>query len=55
MLIYIHISNYRKDDFYMAYDGLTNYFIANELKSHLIDGKIDKIFQPNQNEILLGI
>ena len=39
----------------MAYDGLTNYFIVNELKSHLIDGKIDKIFQPNQNEILLGI
>ena len=39
----------------MAYDGLTNYFIANELKSHLIDGKIDKIFEPNQNEILLGI
>ena len=28
----------------MAYDGLTNYFIVNELKSHLIDGKID-IFQ----------
>ena len=39
----------------MAYDGLTNYFIANELKSHLIDGKIDKIFQPNSNEILLGV
>ena len=39
----------------MAYDGLTNYFIANELKLHLIDGKIDKIFQPNSNEILLGV
>ena len=39
----------------MAYDGLTNYFIANELKSHLIYGKIDKIFQPNSNEILLGV
>ena len=39
----------------MAYDGLTNYFIANELKSHLIDGKIDKIFQPNSSEILLGV
>ena len=39
----------------MAYDGLVNYAIVKELKSKIINGKIDKIFEPNFEEIILGI
>ena len=39
----------------MAYDGLVNYSIVKELKNKIIDGKIDKIFEPNSEEIVLGI
>lgn len=39
----------------MAYDGLVNYSVVQELKSKLIDGKIDKIYEPNSEEIVLGI
>ena len=39
----------------MAYDGLVNYSIVKELKHKIINGKIDKIYEPNFNEILLGI
>lgn len=39
----------------MAYDGLTNYSVVNELKSKIINGKIDKIYEPNFEEIILGI
>ena len=39
----------------MAYDGLVNYTIVSELKKHIIDGKIDKIYEPNFDEIILGI
>ena len=38
----------------MAYDGLTNYLVSQELNV-LIDGKIDKIYEPNFEEIVLGI
>lgn len=39
----------------MAYDGLVNYSIVNEIKNKFINGKVDKIFEPNYEEILLGI
>lgn len=39
----------------MAYDGLVNYSVVKELKNKIIDGKIDKIFEPNPEEIVLGI
>ena len=39
----------------MAFDGLVNYTISNELKDHIVGGKIDKIFEPNDHEILLGV
>ncbi len=39
----------------MAYDGLVNYSIIQEIKDKLINGKIDKIFEPNFDEIILGI
>ena len=39
----------------MAYDGLVNYTIVSKKKKHIIDGKIDKIYEPNFDEIVLGI
>lgn len=39
----------------MAFDGLVTYTICNELQRSIIGGKIDKIFEPNSNEIILGI
>lgn len=39
----------------MAYDGLVNFSIVSELKNKIIDGKVDKIFEPTFEEILLGI
>lgn len=39
----------------MAFDGLVNYTISNELNDHIVGGKIDKIFEPNDHEILLGV
>lgn len=39
----------------MAFDGIVTRAIVCELNSCLINGKINKIFEPNKNEILLGI
>lgn len=39
----------------MAFDGLVTYSVVKELQQHIIDGKIDKIFEPNSNEVILGI
>lgn len=39
----------------MAFDGLMNYAISRELETTIIGGKIDKIFEPNNDEIILGI
>ena len=39
----------------MAYDGLVNYTIVKELSTVLINGKVDKIFEPNFEEIVLSI
>ena len=39
----------------MAYDGLVNYSVVHEIRDVLINGKIDKIYEPNFDEIILGI
>lgn len=39
----------------MAFDGIVCSKIVEELNSCLINGKINKIFEPNKNEILLSI
>ncbi len=39
----------------MAFDGLVNFSIVNEIKNKIINGKIDKIFEPSYDEIVLGI
>lgn len=39
----------------MAFDGIVTKAVSYELQTVLIDGKINKIFEPNKNEIILGI
>lgn len=39
----------------MAFDGITTKKIVCELSTHLISGKINKIYEPTKNEIILGI
>ena len=39
----------------MAFDGIVLKQIVNELNSCLVGGKINKVFEPNNNEIVLGI
>ncbi len=39
----------------MAFDGLVLNAVVSELKNNLIGGKIQKIYQPSDHEILLGI
>lgn len=39
----------------MALDGITLYAIINELNAKIIGGKIDKIYQPEKDEIILII
>lgn len=39
----------------MAFDGIVTKQIVTELNECLINGKINKVFEPNKNEILLGI
>ena len=39
----------------MAFDGIITSNIVSELNTCLINGKINKIFEPNKNEIVLGI
>ena len=39
----------------MPFDGLITKAIISELNSCLINGKITKVFEPNKNEIVLGI
>lgn len=39
----------------MAFDGIVTSAVVSELNGCLLNGKINKIFEPNKNEILLGI
>ena len=39
----------------MAFDGIITNNIVSELNTCLIGGKINKVFEPNKNEIILGI
>lgn len=39
----------------MAFDGVVTKAVVAELNTCLINGKINKIFEPNKNEIILGI
>ena len=39
----------------MAFDGFVTHGIVSELKEVLIDGKIDKIYQPEKDEITLSV
>ncbi len=39
----------------MAFDGITTKKIVSELSRALTGGKINKVFEPNKNEVILGI
>lgn len=39
----------------MAFDGIVTKSIVSELNTFILGGKINKIFEPNKNEIILGI
>ena len=39
----------------MAFDGITTKSISYELQHSILEGKINKIFEPNKNEVLLSI
>ena len=39
----------------MAFDGIVTKQVINELDNLLIGGKINKVYQPNKNEVLFGI
>lgn len=39
----------------MALDGIAIHSIVDELNNHLIDGRIDKVYQPENDEIVLSI
>lgn len=39
----------------MAFDGITAKSIVSELNEFILGGKINKVFEPNKNEIVLGI
>ena len=39
----------------MAFDGIITKKIIEELNCSIIGGKINKVFEPNKNEIILGI
>lgn len=39
----------------MAFDGLTTKKIVSELNTVLIGGKINKVYEPNKNEVTLGV
>lgn len=39
----------------MAFDGITTKAVITELQQNLIGGKINKVFQPTKNEIILSI
>lgn len=39
----------------MAFDGIVTRQVVKELNTCLLNGKINKVYEPNKNEILLGI
>ena len=39
----------------MSFDGITLKSVIGELNNTILGGKINKIFEPNKNEIILGI
>lgn len=39
----------------MSFDGITLKSIIGELNNSILGGKINKVFEPSKNEIILGI
>lgn len=39
----------------MAFDGLATKAIISELNTCIVGGKINKVFEPTKNDVILGI
>ena len=39
----------------MAFDGLVTKSVVDELNRFILNGKVNKVFEPNKNEIILGV
>ena len=39
----------------MAFDGFVTKAVVTELKQVLIGAKVNKVFEPNRNEVILGL
>ncbi len=39
----------------MAFDGFVANSVVSELNKFITNGKINKVFEPNKNEVILGI
>ena len=54
-LIYDIIFNVRLGNFYMSFDGIVTSAIVAELKSNILGGKIEKIYQPEREQLFFFI
>jgi predicted ribosome quality control (RQC) complex YloA/Tae2 family protein len=54
ILIYVIILIFEGDDL-MAFDGIVTKAIVTELSDSIIESKIDKIYEPNKNTIILSL
>ena len=39
----------------MSFDGIVTKGVVSELNKSILNGKINKVFEPNKNEVILGI
>jgi len=44
-----------KEGKFMAFDGITMHAVIAELNENLINSKINKVFEPSKNEVILGL
>src|SRR5690606_37094554 len=54
-IIYLNSKNQSKGCFFMSFDGLFTRAMTNELSAHLKGGRLNKIHQPFQNELMFII
>ena len=50
---FIHLITFKKEELHMAFDGITIANIAQELNQTIVGGKINKIAQPENDELMI--
>lgn len=55
VIIAFEIKTQKGRNFVMAFDSTVTFAIVNELKSNIISAKIDKVYQPEKDEILISL